>query len=581
MLSTLSIRNFILIESADIEFEPGFTVITGETGAGKSIVIDALLCALGERAQGDILKRGCEKGYVEAIFTVKADLPLPTDLFEEGYLEPIDTDLNRSIIIRREFTSKGINRSFINDSPATASMARALGESLIDFHGQHDHQSLLKVESHLSLLDNVAHVEKERSAYEKQWLANKELNVQYTKLIARKDEIIKNKEQVLFALNEIEQIEPKIGELQELETEFSKIKHSVFIQEKIQHILRILNDEQMSVLNLLGKIRTDLTDLSTIDPDYSTLLKELFSAHASLDEIFRAVQSKQSDDVAIDPDIIQERMAKLVWLKKKYGSMERVFEVWDELKKEALLSEDIDGEISRLSDQLLESSIQLGKKAHALSKKRNSAISSTSSQVELMLTSMGIANPTFTIHCQQTHTDENTKDKLYAMIDGKKYIAFQSGIDMVEFMISLNSGEQQKSLIKAASGGEISRIMLALKSLINEKAGVPSMVFDEIDTGISGKIARKVGNVMHGLGKNKQLIAISHSPQIASLANQHIVVHKSVHKSKTNVKVSIVNEEERITEIATLLSGENITQTSLQTAKELLEAKDLHQGNTL
>ncbi|NBP63808.1 MAG: DNA repair protein RecN [Bacteroidetes bacterium] len=578
MLSSLSIRNFILIESADLEFNSGFTVITGETGAGKSIVIDALLCALGERAQGDILKKGTEKGYVEAIFTIDDDFSVPAEVLSEGYCETIQHNQSATIIIRREFSSKGINRSFINDSPATASMARLLGESLIDFHGQHDHQSLLKVESHLTLLDDVAQVEKEKNAYVHQWQECKSLSNQYHDILSRKEDIIKNKEQVLYSLNEIIQIDPKIDELENLEIEFSKIKHSVYIQEHLQQILNVYSDEQSSLLSMIGKLKTSLNELASIDPDYHALLNELSSAHASLDEILRFVQSKGSDELSINPDIIQERMAKLLWLKKKYGSMERVFEVWDQLKQEAMLSEDIDGEISKLTQLLHESRLLLGKKGIALSKKRQLAIPKTEKQLEQSLISMGITSPSFTIQSIQHSVEKATGSDMYAIVDGNEFSANNSGLDNIEFLISLNPGEELKPLIKAASGGEISRIMLALKSIINQRAGIPSMVFDEIDTGISGKIARKVGNVMHTLSNRKQLIAISHSPQIASLADHHIVVKKTVSATSTTVEVKHINDAERIREIATLLSGENITETSMHTAKELLEANDIHQG---
>lgn len=578
MLSSLSIRNFILIESADLEFEPGFTVITGETGAGKSIFIDALLCALGERSQGDIVKKGTDKGFVEAVFKVSTRLTLPEELIIEGYIEPIHDATEHTIIIRREFTAKGVNRSFINDSPATASMARMLGEVLIDFHGQHDHQSLLKVESHLSLLDDVADIEKEQKAYFTQWQATRSLYEQYNNLRARKEDIVRNKEQVAFSLNEIEQINPKINELQELETEFSKIKHSVYIQDKIHYIHDIFSDDQSSLMILLGKLRTALTDLASIDPDYSEMLQELASAQASMDEIFRVIQAKESQESRIDPDIIQERIAKLIWLKKKYGSMEHVFEVWQELRLEATLSVDIDGEISRLADQLKQSRILLGEKARIISKKRTAVIKSTQQHIERMLKSMGIENPTFIIKCHQIVVDSLEHHEHIAIIDNTMYVAHQTGIDTIEFLISLNTGEELKPLIKAASGGEISRIMLSLKSLINQKTGIPSMVFDEIDTGISGKIARKVGGVMQDLGQNKQIIAISHSPQIASLAHHHILVQKSTSDESTSVHARMLSDEERITEIATLLSGEHITQTSLNTAKELLAADEIHQG---
>jgi len=549
MLASLIIRNFILIESVDLEFQPGFTVITGETGAGKSILIDALLCALGERVQGDIIKKGTDKGFVEAMFRVPASMKFP----------------------------KGLNRSFINDSPATASMARNLGELLVDFHGQHDHQSLLRVDSHLTFLDAFADTTEEHSAYQSQWTIVRDISNKYKDLIERREDIIRNKDQVFFALREIEDISPIPGELEKLETELSQIKHSVFITEK-QHVLsQIIHEDDASVQYSIGKIRMILEELCRIDIGYETALQELQSASASIEEVYEIVKSKKSEE-DIDPDSLQERISKLIWLKKKHGSFEQVFEVWNTLKEQALLSVDIDDEIKALSDRLLNDQKILGLKAMELSQKRNSAISRLESFVESNLQLMGIEKPAFKV--SQTHESMRSANDTHvkAITKTGEYSAFSHGIDIVEFMISLNSGEECKPLAKAASGGEISRIMLSLKSLINEKAGVPVMVFDEIDTGISGKVARKVGAVMKQLGLHKQIIAISHSPQISSLANHHILVKKTSETDTTKVQAMLVNDENRVHEIASLISGATITKSAIESAKELLMAQDLQKG---
>lgn len=577
MLASLIIRNFILIESTDLEFQSGFTVITGETGAGKSILIDALLCALGERVQGDILKKGADKGFVEAMFRVPASMKFPNGLIEEGYLDGENSNDERLIIIRREFTSKGLNRSFINDSPATASMARNLGELLVDFHGQHDHQSLLRVDSHLTFLDAFADTTEEYSAYQSQWTIVRDISNKYKDLIERREDIIRNRDQVLFALREIEDIAPIPGELEKLEIELSRIKYSVFITEK-QHVLsQIIHEDDASVQYSIGKIRMILEELCKIDIGYETALQELQSASASIEEVYEIVKAKKSEE-DIDPDSLQERISKLIWLKKKYGSFEHVFEVWNTLKEQALLSDDIDGEIVALSDRLLNDQKILGLKAMELSQKRYSAISRLESFVESNLQLMGIEKPAFKV--SQTHESMRSANDTHvkAITKTGDYSAFSHGIDIVEFMISLNSGEECKPLAKAASGGEISRIMLSLKSLINEKAGVPVMVFDEIDTGISGKVARKVGAVMKQLGLHKQIIAISHSPQISSLANHHFLVKKTSESDTTKVHAMLVNDENRIHEIASLISGATITKSAIESAKELLLAQDLQKG---
>jgi DNA repair protein RecN (Recombination protein N) len=456
-------------------------------------------------------------------------------------------------------------------------MARNLGELLVDFHGQHDHQSLLRVDSHLTFLDAFADTTEEYSAYQSQWTIVRDISNKYKDLIERREDIIRNRDQVLFALREIEDIAPIPGELEKLEIELSRIKHSVFITEK-QHVLsQIIHEDDASVQYSIGKIRMILEELCKIDIGYETALQELQSASASIEEVYEIVKAKKSEE-DIDPDSLQERISKLIWLKKKYGSFEHVFEVWNTLKEQALLSDDIDGEIVALSDRLLNDQKILGLKAMELSQKRYSAISRLESFVESNLQLMGIEKPAFKV--SQTHESMRSANDTHvkAITKTGDYSAFSHGIDIVEFMISLNSGEECKPLAKAASGGEISRIMLSLKSLINEKAGVPVMVFDEIDTGISGKVARKVGAVMKQLGLHKQIIAISHSPQISSLANHHFLVKKTSESDTTKVHAMLVNDENRIHEIASLISGATITKSAIESAKELLLAQDLQKG---
>jgi DNA repair protein RecN (Recombination protein N) len=359
--------------------------------------------------------------------------------------------------------------------------------------------------------------------------------------------------------------------------ELSRVKHSVFISEKQNLLSQIIHENDESVQNAIAKIRIILEELSKVDVGYEIALQEIQSASASIDEVYEITKAKQSDD-NIDPDSIQERVSKLIWLKKKYGSFDAVFDVWKTLKEQALISEDIDGEIVSLADRLLSEQKLLGKRALELSQKRNAAIPHLQSFVESTLQLMGIEKPTFQVSCTQEIFSKSNQSYLKAITQIGAYTAFPHGIDIVEFMISLNRGEECKPLIKAASGGEISRIMLALKSLINEKAGVPVMVFDEIDTGISGKIARKVGNVMKQLGLHKQIIAISHSPQISSLADHHILVKKTSETDTTKVHAMPVTEEQRVQEIASLISGATITKSAIESARELLLAQDLQKG---
>ena len=569
MLLSLSIRNFILIDSIDLELSNGFTVITGETGAGKSILIDSLLCVLGERVSGDLLKHDTDKGYVEAVFDVSSNKTIPDLLLKEGY------DASAELIIRREFNSKGVNRCFLNDSPATASFVRTIGNELIDFHGQHEHQTLLKSEFHIDFLDSYANNHYDKMEYCKEWEKTKTAKSDLQQLINQKYELQKHRESTAFLLNEIEEIQPKSGELEKIEKDIHKAMHSAKIVQSAITIKDLLAESEHSVHDLLSKTKMILEQLSEVDDTFNQYIQECNSAIASVNEISLSVSDYiNSDDVTIDNlDLLQERASKLLWLKKKYGSIDAAIQEWEIYKDKLRLTDNVDDEISTLEQAYKESCLRLGKKGKVLTAKRLKAAKDLSPKVCSMLESMGIAKPTFEILIKQSSVISN-EDLPIAIIDDVRFIANRKGVDSVEFAISTNPGESTKPLAKVASGGEISRIMLALKSIIADNDTIPTMVFDEIDTGISGKVSRKVGFIMKSLGLHRQIIAITHSPQIASLADCHIQVKKTVHKQSTSVTATILGFEDRIQEIASLLSGTSTTKSTKESARELIEAND-------
>lgn len=573
MLLSLTIHNFILIDKIEINFNKGFTVITGETGSGKSLIIDALLYCLGERLSTDIIRKHTDKGFVESVFSIELIPHIKAALQANNY------EVNPLLIIRREFTNKGTSRCFINDSPATQSFVKVIASSLADFHGQHENQLLLHHENHLAVLDAIAHLETYIDTYYLLWNQLQQSIFSYQDLIKQELQLLEKKEYSLFQLHEIEDISPEPTELSDLEHQLSVIQHAAKLYESSHNLYVLLYNSENSARDSLIKSQLLLQQLSTIDHSFQLYLDECTQAIASISEISTFASAYCSSLNFEDNTInrIQERLSLLYRLKKKYGSYDSIFNIWNQLKEDIRIASNFDDELRIKKEDILRIKTELSVLAVELSEKRIAAAYTIKESIELTLQSIGIEHPIFSVQIHQIPSLHNEIDAMSMSISiHNDYVKVKSsGIDIVEFLISTNPGEIPKPLSKAASGGEISRIMLAIKAMMAHIDKIPVIVFDEIDTGISGRIAQKVGFLIQDIGSKRQVIAISHSPQIAALADNHILVQKKIIDDRAYVTTTLLSNAEKIEHIASLISGNNITPSSYEHALELIQAKKL------
>lgn len=584
MLLSLHIENFALISMLDVNFGHGLNIITGETGAGKSIIVDALLSALGERMTIDTIRRGAQKSIVEAVFSIEGNTAVRT------FLEENQFDCHENyLIVRREMTAKGISRSFINDSPSNLTLTKALGDLLADFHGQHEHQSLLKRSMHLNLLDNVGGLEGILSDYRTSFANLKSLLQDFSNLLFREKQLKEQEELKRFQFGEIQEVEPLPDEENLLKTELSIIEHAESLHTDTEQLYSILYEEENSIRDRLVKVRNILDRLTNIDASFAEYRAECQSSLIIVEEIAKFAQSYNSR-IEFQPErieFIRHRLVALARLRKKYGTFDEIFRFFDLLRNELALTENFEQELERLYAKIHEGQQKMGKIARRLSTKRQTISKQIEKSIIATLKNLGIPNAQFSVHFENTQAEntgiekdefgqfiipKNHHETLIAEIEGQKFCAYSDGIDKIEFYIAMNIGEELKPLAKVASGGEISRVMLALKTILAQSDRLPMLVFDEIDTGISGRIGQKVGIAMKNLSNYHQIISITHLPQIAALADTHICVKKSETKQETTITALVLSEEDHIREVAKLLSGEEITQASLESARELTKA---------
>lgn len=570
MLKSLFVKNFALIRELEIDFASGFNIITGETGAGKSIIVDALMLALGERGSADFVRQGEKKAIIEAHFFLNKNNPLMALLEEEDY----DIE-GGELIVRRELLAKGTSRCFLNDTPVPVNALKSYGDYLVDFHGQHDHQLILKKDSHIGILDIVAHSENELQSYSEKFAELKSLITKYKDLNSREKSLKDKKELQTFEISEIEKISPVEGEEAKLESELRILENSENLFSGTGELYAMLYENDDSVRDRLVAARKKMEGLSVIDDSFEEYSKECNSALISIDEISKFIKDYNST-INFDPvkiEEIRERLHELQGLRKKYGTYDAIFEKWEQLKEELSLITNFDAELNKLRGAITLKKIELGRIAGALSKKRQKAAKVLEKNIVASLVELGIPNSAFETRIKDIQA-ENTLECLAATIKNCDFKAFSNGIDKVEFYISTNKGEKTKPLAEVASGGEISRIMLSIKSVVAESDSLPILVFDEIDTGISGRIARKTGLAMQKLARNHQIIAITHLPQIAALGDNNISVSKKESSGRSEINAGILSMEMKLNEVAKLISGDQVTETALKSAQELTRIKN-------
>ena len=583
MLKSLTIRNYALLEFVEIEFESGLNILTGETGAGKSIIIDALSLILGDRASSDVVRKGSDKAIVEGIFGMAENEKV------KALLKQNEIELQEDFILRREVSIKGQSRSFINDSPVSLTVLKEIGDHLVDLHGQHEHQSLLRPETHIGLLDEFGSLDKLVDEYRESY---DRLTVLFTELRAlslKEKELREKRDLYEFQIKEIDAVDPRAGEEGDLENELRILENSEKLFEATSQLYQSLyegeparlgseNISGQSVYDLLLKARNQLEDLARIDKTFEDIKNECSSAAAIVGELTKFIQNYNSK-IEFNPERleqIRERLGQVALLKKKYGgSLDIVIECREKIGKEFAMAENFESEIQKLVEYIELERKTCSAAAQRLSTKRRELVGKISKSVCTELAKLGIANAQFDVKIENRVLGklDSKANSAYVKLGREFYDTTQSGIDFIEFYLSTNVGEDLKPLVKVASGGEISRIMLALKTILAKADRLPLLVFDEIDVGISGRIAQAVGKSMKSLSQFHQVIAITHLPQIAGFADCHFAVEKSESKHRTSSTIRKLEEEDRVQEIARLLSGAEVTEASLNGARELIRMK--------
>ena len=562
MIKSLYIKDFALIDELDVQFERGLNVLTGQTGAGKSIIIGALNMILGERADTEVIRQGADKAISEATIEV-GDNGWMKSFFEKNAV-----DYGPELILRREIRQTG-SRAFINDTPVNISVLKQVGDQLVDLHGQHDHQLLLKDENHLGVIDRFDSVQPVLEAYQSEFKKMTELRKKLRDLNKRERELKEKTELYQFQVKELEAADLNSDEEEELIAEMNLLDNAEDLDQKAAAITEIGNGDEVSLMDMLNTIKLHLEDMARIEPEFESYLKEVTTARISIQETVQFAERYRSG-IEFNPqrlESLRRRQAELKRLQKKYSrSIPELIQYYNTIKTELNAAENFDLEIERIEKKISDQAEKLKEKAVDLHEKRLAVGNQLSTEIVQALKNLGIMNGQFEVSVEWLYSDNG-----WIEMDGQPVDCQEHGCDDVRFFISTNKGEEPKPLAKIASGGEISRVMLSLKSILAKEHHLPVMIFDEIDNGISGNISEKVGREMRKLSEHCQIVAITHQPQIASQAHKHYRVEKMEQGDRTITKIEPLTEEEHIREVASLMSGEEITESALSSARELIE----------
>ena len=559
MLRELHIKNFSIIDDVTVKFSEGFNVLTGETGAGKSIIIDALSLALGERATGELIRSGEKEALIEAFFEIPKKLFSPASL---QFFQDSGIDIDDGLILKRIITSQGKNRAYINGSMANVQTLSDISKNIVDVHGQYEHQSLLSEEKQLDLLDSYGNLLNDRQGVSEIYEDLFRLKQQLSELAQKEKDRAQRLDILQYQKSEIEAASLKPGEENELREEVKLLGNAARLAELANQSYDSLYSSDSSCLAALAGIVSSLREISTIDTRAIDALKSAEDALPLLEETGYFLRDYK-DSIDSDPsrlDHIQERLELIKGLKRKYGnSIDEILKYYNDALIELEELQFSEEKQETLKAELEEIKSRLTKKSAALSKKRSSAAKKIEKEVVGQLSGLSMPDTRFSIRI----TSETGADTL----DGFK--ATHKGIDNIEFLISPNIGEELRPLAKVASGGELSRVMLALKSILAKGDNIPVLVFDEIDAGIGGRTAETVAKKLKKLSSYHQVICITHLPQIASSAGEHMKIEKKVIKRRTMVEINTIEQDGRVIEIARMLSGDT-SEVSLKHARELL-----------
>ncbi|MEX0771711.1 MAG: DNA repair protein RecN [Balneolales bacterium] len=561
MIQSLYIKDFALIDELEVSFAPGLNILTGQTGAGKSIIIGALNMILGERADTDMIRHGTQKAVAEAVLNVGDADSVKSILREQA------VDFGRVIILRREIRHSG-SRAFINDTPVNIAVLRQVGDLLVDLHGQHDHQLLLKEENHHKVIDGFPNVLRALSSYSAVYKDTSSLMKELSSLKKRERELQEKLELYRFQYKELEAAELDKEEIEAMEAEMKLLDNAEDLDQKAAMITEVGSNGEASLTEILDTLKSALSDMARIEQEFETYSQELNTAAISIQEMLRFTE-RYRGNIEFNPsrlDHLRQQQASVNRLEKKYGRTAEQLNVYrEELRENLGLAENFDLEIEQLQKKV---DTQLDKLATAAAELHEARIKEgkiLSGRMAQELQGLGIPHASFEVAVNYV-----TSEKGWVTIDGKKTACTEQGCDEVAFFISTNKGEQPKAMIKIASGGEISRVMLALKSIAAMEQHLPVMIFDEIDTGISGAVAERVGETMRSLSEQCQIIAITHQAQIAGQAHNHFSVEKYEETDRTVTHIKLLNRDERVREIASIISGAEVSEHALASAREMI-----------
>lgn len=551
MLTSIFVQNFALIDRLSLDFNKGFTVVTGETGSGKSILLGALNLILGERADYSVIRDKNQKTIVEANFNVE-NYELNV-FFKENEL-----DFQNETIVRREITSQGKSRAFINDTPVSLSVLREFSEKMINIHSQHQTIELRDGNFQLDMLDTLAGTIQLRSEYTMNFNKWKKYTIELQNLIDKRSKLLLDADYNSFQAREIQELDLDKEDYAKIEFELNQLENAEDVKQGFAYIIDALSQDgsQGNILDTFLILKTKIDKVSNLHPDLITLNERIKSVYIELKDIgYDAVYGL--DAISVDPNLLFILNAKLdkynrVLRKHNVSLQSELVEIFESLNLNQVSIEDIESEISILEKKIVLLEIIVKDKANELEQKRKEAIQPIEKEVVSLLDELKLPDSKFVINLS---TLENVNPK---------------GRNEVQFLFTANKGVDPKSIEKAASGGELSRLMLALQYLLSKKKQLPTIIFDEIDTGVSGEVAQKIGNLLSKIGETMQLLAITHLPQVAGKGQHHWKVQKTHEGEKTVTEVVVLDRNQRIEEVARLMSGDNINNAALENAKALM-----------
>ena len=549
MLTSLSIKNYALIDHLQVNFNDGFSIITGETGAGKSILLGGLSLILGKRADLSNLKDTSKKCIIEAVFNV-------SNYKLKGLFEAEDFDYEEQTIIRREILPSGKSRAFVNDSPVNLKGLQVLGERLIDIHSQHQTMQLTDNGFQFQIIDALANNDAILQDYKVELKSYKKLQKDLKELLTFQAEVIKEHDYNSFLLSELVEANLVDGEVETLEEEYETLNNIEGIQEKLSEAHQLLSEEEIGVLGSLTNLKNVFQKLSGISSKYEDLFNRVNSSLIEMDDVFSEVDTLQ-EELDADParlEVVDSKLKAIHNLMQKHVAEDvaELIQIKNALEEKVSATESLDENIQKKENEILTKTKQINKISKEINKTRVAVIPQLKKELETILASLGMPNAQFKI-------EATLKDAFFA-----------NGQDELTFLFSANKGGQFNELKKAASGGELSRIMLAIKSVLSNYIQLPTIMFDEIDTGVSGEISNKMGDIMQDMSKTMQVFSITHLPQVAAKGHSHFKVYKEDVDDVTRTNLVKLNHDERIVEIAQMLGGIEMSSSAIAHAKELL-----------